>query len=1257
MLNLKKISQAMLIACALSVVSYYPSPVFAADEDVEVDGGNLSGVVVSARSGVSARRTSLQDQQAKIKAQENDNKAAKQAAEDAYSEALYAANKKVSVAQKAYENCTDDCGELYKALQAAKNQSAKDIKEAKQVRKDALQEVKKAEKSKELKAEKKAAKAEEKQLNKEKKSLTKQSDKAKKDIEKAQSKVEKYCKEGGNQEKCQKATADLNTAQQKLNKVTGQLAVYNSPLTTQQPVPEAEDSDAPSNPRKEAYEKAKAADEKYQAARDGYSKAAEDLAKLQYQCIKENTEDCSKKIEDAKQALADAKTAADDAYKEKTAAERESKKQGAYYEEDSVEAIQEKVDSFKAGVKASEDKIADYQNKLKEAKAACEHSKKLRSKRGQKDAQKYCGMQEQLEAQLAAEQENLAGLKSDLASLEQELAEARKKAIAEGRASGLDMRGMEYKAFSTAQGDIAAGTYTGNIDYSNTGDVFSTITRRAARILVGLKPLVYTFAGFGLIAFAYMAIFNKISWKWFANIAIGLFLVANMGRLIEFMVYPDSGKDGGWQSSPQPLASFGDYLDKGFADTEYEWVEEISPYAPQVADGDKPDTTITPIGAEEAEAATRKFCGKTGASGWGNFKSCVGDLISAGKKGVDALKKAKSTVDTVKSTVENVTGAAKNIGAAAEAIGNAVKGKGSLESIFYNVGNIGKNMDFMVGSVGGALGTTTDNIISIGNNVQDMSKSVDEQRELKAKRDRGEATNKFNAALMGQTIGTDGNAERRWGGDMDYDANGNVVLVKSGFAKETFEGINSNGERVVGVRDVAIEGDIASNKKSGINNGKNAFLDAVDKVTNRSKSANQTLQDATGTVGAGVEVVANFSAFGSKSINQARNDRYKAKQHKVQQNNAAKAESKNAAAPAPAPAANTASVQTKAVQTQTINQQKVNQQKVSQQTVAPKVVNPPAANDQTKAVQVQSTNAPKANSQTTSANNASAQVVPAQQTAEEAINVEAQQSNNTAVAAAGYTAGTVKAQARPIVKAPVAGEPKPQTAQVVEGDKSSAEVAGQQYEADNTPSKIALAAENKLAKAQAELDAAKSEAAAKVDIAAKAEALAQEAVKKAQETNNSADLARAAELQKRAQLANVEAQTAQAVVKKAETPLQKLKEEAKMASLNEAKYDKEKYKKSMEGAEMKIKDYRTQLAEVQRKVQDAYIDAQNKIEAAKADGSKDNVLAARAAYKQYETMQKEMVALQKRLEGEIRERAQAENNYNAAIAKQDQLER
>ena len=67
-----------------------------------------------------------------------------------------------------------------------------------------------------------------------------------------------------------------------------------------------------------------------------------------------------------------------------------------------------------------------------------------------------------------------------------------------------------------------------------------------------LKGLVYIFAGFGLIAFAWMAIFGKISWKWFANISIGLFLVAVTGMFISYFTGDksiaddlDYGYDGG----------------------------------------------------------------------------------------------------------------------------------------------------------------------------------------------------------------------------------------------------------------------------------------------------------------------------------------------------------------------------------------------------------------------------------------------------------------------------------------------------------------------------------------------------------------------------------------------------------------------------------------------------------------------------------------------------------------------------------------
>ena len=69
---------------------------------------------------------------------------------------------------------------------------------------------------------------------------------------------------------------------------------------------------------------------------------------------------------------------------------------------------------------------------------------------------------------------------------------------------------------------------------SSEGNIFSTIRSRVAKALVDSHQLVYLLAGFGLIGFAFMAVFNKISWKWFANIAIGLFLVAVMGMIISY---------------------------------------------------------------------------------------------------------------------------------------------------------------------------------------------------------------------------------------------------------------------------------------------------------------------------------------------------------------------------------------------------------------------------------------------------------------------------------------------------------------------------------------------------------------------------------------------------------------------------------------------------------------------------------------------------------------------------------------------------
>lgn len=75
------------------------------------------------------------------------------------------------------------------------------------------------------------------------------------------------------------------------------------------------------------------------------------------------------------------------------------------------------------------------------------------------------------------------------------------------------------------------------------GNIFTEIRGKAINTLVDSRKLVYLLGGFGLIGFAFMAVFNKISWKWFANIAIGLFLVSVMGMFIAYFTGADELAD------------------------------------------------------------------------------------------------------------------------------------------------------------------------------------------------------------------------------------------------------------------------------------------------------------------------------------------------------------------------------------------------------------------------------------------------------------------------------------------------------------------------------------------------------------------------------------------------------------------------------------------------------------------------------------------------------------------------------------------
>lgn len=86
-------------------------------------------------------------------------------------------------------------------------------------------------------------------------------------------------------------------------------------------------------------------------------------------------------------------------------------------------------------------------------------------------------------------------------------------------------------------------------------NILVEVKNRAVSLLLALRPLIFIVAGFGLIGFAWGAIFGKINWKWFANIAMGLFLVANVGLFIDYF----ASNDGSYKK-----LGYGKYMEMGY---------------------------------------------------------------------------------------------------------------------------------------------------------------------------------------------------------------------------------------------------------------------------------------------------------------------------------------------------------------------------------------------------------------------------------------------------------------------------------------------------------------------------------------------------------------------------------------------------------------------------------------------------------------------------------------------------------------------
>ncbi len=625
---------------------------------------------------------------------------------------------------------------------------------------------------------------------------------------------------------------------------------------------------------KAAKKEAKAEKKQLKADEKALKKAERELKK----CQKDEGADCSQ----FEQAVKDAQNKVDSHSRPETSANA-----GKYPE----------IDNLVSGVSAAGDdfgkredalkKLKDYadgkENAAKKAEAECERYSAMTSKSGQKKAQEACAAAVALRAEADAAAQALASAKnpeagdgehvlSGLEAAHQKQgidplsSENEKVQAAERRLKSVDAGGSNSQlgivdissggreiSMSGGGANSLSGYRSEYFNYDGGGDVLELVTRRAALAVVSLKPIVYIFAGFGLIAFAWMAIFNKISWKWFANIAMGLFLVANMGRLIEYFV-GNGSNDGGYYigawddgakkgNSASRLANATKDIYHVYGETGQN-TKGIRQWSTQEAEDYSDEITSTSETSEAFQANARKFCQGTSGSGWANFTSCIGDIVSTAKKAVNTVKTVAATVEDVQDRIEAVGDNWNNIVAAA----NNMKGA-SLSEIINNAGTILDNANSAFSTTTGAFGSIQNSISSVSNDIQDLGKSTDQQQELAERRASGEATNSVDAAMKGQ----------------EWDKNSKGVEM--------------------------VDGEYAENK-----NGWNNFMDGLDKVTQGSDTLNNQLQEGLGQLSAGASVVENFSAFGSKSINETRQEKQAQKaEAEYRQSNAGKNDTYNKA--------------------------------------------------------------------------------------------------------------------------------------------------------------------------------------------------------------------------------------------------------------------------------------------------------------------------------------------------------------------------
>ena len=267
------------------------------------------------------------------------------------------------------------------------------------------------------------------------------------------------------------------------------------------------------------------------------------------------------------------------------------------------------------------------------------------------------------------------------------------------------------------------------------GNIFNIISAKMISTIQDVRKIVYVIAGFGLIMFAVLAIFNKISFKHLAYIMIGLSLLAVMMPFINyfsganledaeysygnFIAGGDASITGSDISDANKLICRGEDCPDGLANIDADSL--LKGQAELMGEGGL-DIQLPGIGGYDANGC-RMVDGKQecceGKVKNGVCKKSFGQtlkdivnvgktIVAAGQGAVNAVEYGMSTVGAIKDTVNNVGDIISGDGNIIDKIGNLASSVGG------SIDSISSGANSALGSLGGAIG----NVGSVGDQIR-----------------------------------------------------------------------------------------------------------------------------------------------------------------------------------------------------------------------------------------------------------------------------------------------------------------------------------------------------------------------------------------------------------------------------------------------------------------------------------------------------------------------------------------------------------